>query len=92
MRQLLRINEVAEALAVSETTVRAMIDDGHLAPAIKVGGNNPRWRREDIDEYLVWAKIEARVKECQEKSGVRTSPHRSVQDRTSSTSEENSGE
>lgn len=46
-QSLMRLNEVAEYLQVSERTIRRMVDDGRLT-ARKVG-RQWRFRKEDVD-------------------------------------------
>lgn len=49
--QLLRPNEVAEALACSRSEVYALKDAGKL-PFVKIGGM-VRFRKEDIEEFII---------------------------------------
>jgi len=58
---LLNLAQVADTLAVSETTVRAMIRAGKLPKGRKVHGDAVRWFRSDIEGYLFRLRSEEPV-------------------------------
>jgi excisionase family DNA binding protein len=49
-RRLYTIDEVAEVLKVSHSTVRRLIDSGHLK-SVRIGGQI-RIRQKDLDDYV----------------------------------------
>jgi excisionase family DNA binding protein len=57
MTPLLRVNEVAETLAISRRSVYLLVGSGDL-PAIRVG-ERLRFRPSDIDAYLEARKVAA---------------------------------
>jgi excisionase family DNA binding protein len=52
--QLVDVNHLAELLQVSPRCVRRWLKDGHLPPAVRLGGGRRsiRWRVEDIEVFV----------------------------------------
>jgi excisionase family DNA binding protein len=65
MKKLLTINQVAAVLGISVKTVRRLVKCGALDTPTPVGGS-ARWHQDAIRDYLAWARIQARMKLCQE--------------------------
>lgn len=66
-RKLLDLKAVSTALDVSPNTVRALVECGELADPVACG-KGPKWDSRDVEEYLNYAKVLARVKRCQKAS------------------------
>jgi excisionase family DNA binding protein len=60
MEKLLTIEQIAEKLQISDTTLYKLARSGKI-PAIKVG-NQWRFKMEDIDRWLESQKVTNRVK------------------------------
>jgi excisionase family DNA binding protein len=57
-KRLLTIEDIAEMLSVSETTVRKLVKDKELAAPRKVAGRSARWFPEDVEDYLTKLRLQ----------------------------------
>lgn len=64
--QLLKLTEVADILGVSRWTVNRLVERDPSFPApIRLSPRTPRWRQQDIDEYL---ELRAQLAEAEDTS------------------------
>jgi len=50
--ELLTVSDIAELMRVSTRTVHRYRSEGLLCEPILLGGRTPRWRREDITNWI----------------------------------------